>query len=259
MGIAKKNKLLSLLHSKGHFCYAGVMKLAILTDVHGNRFALEAVLRDIKANKPDSIANLGDQVWGAADPASAWTLQQSLGAVTVRGNTDEFMASNPNELSDGPRAWASWLREQLPASAPDMLGQLPLTQELADGEVVIAHGALHDTWEALLFDMSGGKVTPVSEQHLLTAANRFPDAKVFVVGHTHRELIRSMNGVTFINAGPVSRYLDGYAVARWVLLERRQGHWDVQFKRVGYDVTQAVAWAEQHSPFGPEEARLLRP
>jgi predicted phosphodiesterase len=83
----------------GQFCYAGVMKLAILTDVHGNRFALEAVLRDIEANKPDSIANLGDQVWGAADPAGAWTLQQSLGAVTVRGNTDEFMASNPSELS----------------------------------------------------------------------------------------------------------------------------------------------------------------
>jgi putative phosphoesterase len=235
------------------------MKLAILTDVHGNRFALEAVLRDIEANNPDAIANLGDQVWGAADPAGTWTLQESLGAVTVRGNTDELMTSNPSELSDGPRAWASWLREQLPASAPEVLGQMPVTQELAEGKVVIAHGALHDPREALLFDMSGGKVEPVDEEHLHAASSRFPDAKVFVVGHTHRELIRSINGVTFINAGPVSRYLDGYAVARWVLLECRQGHWDVQFKRVSYDVTQAVSWAEQHSPFGAEEARLLTP
>jgi predicted phosphodiesterase len=235
------------------------MKLAIFSDVHGNRFALEAVLHDIEAHKPDALANLGDQVWGAADPAGAWALQQTLGATTVRGNTDEFVASDLSTLSEGPRAWARWLREELPPSVPNVLGQLPLTEALAEGEVVIAHGALHDSWAALLFDMTSDTVEPAPEAQLADASKRFPKARVFVVGHTHRELLRSSRGVTFINSGPVSRYLDGYGVARWLLLERRDEHWNAQFRRVSYDVDQALNWAKRHSPFADEEARLLKP
>lgn len=235
------------------------MRIAIFSDVHGNRLALEAVLRDIEAHTPDAIANLGDQLWGAADPGGAWALQQSLGAVTVRGNTDEFLLQAPEALAEGPRAWASWLTTQLPESTAATLAALPLVQSLAEGEVVIAHGSLDDPWQALLFDLSGPAPRPREEQELLAAAQRYPQARVFVVGHTHRELLRSVGGLTFINVGPVSRYLDGYPVARWLLLEQQRGHWCVQFRRVSYDVAAAIDWAKAHSPFGDEEAALLAP
>ena len=65
-------------------------------------------------------------------------------------------------------------------------------------------------------------------------------------------------GVSFVNAGPVSRPRDGDPVARWVLLEERRGSWSVSFRRVPYDFEAAARWALEHSPIGEQEARQLR-
>lgn len=233
------------------------MKIALFSDVHGNRFALEAVLKDIEAARPNQIANLGDQVWGAADPAGAWALQQGLDAVQVRGNTDEMVSSHYDTLGERAHAYGSWLRSVLPYDATDFLAALPTNAKLADGEVVIAHGALHDTWEALLFDFGDKEPTPKTEEDLSSQAADFPNAKVFVVGHTHRELIRTVDGVTSINGGPVSRPFDKLPLARWTLLEKRGASWSVTFKRVEYDVAEALKWAQENSPYGEEETKLL--
>jgi predicted phosphodiesterase len=237
--------------------YTNVMRLAIFSDVHGNGFALEAVLNDLLTFKPDVIANLGDQVWGASNPHGAWSLLQQIQCVNVRGNTDEMISSKFDTLSEEAHAYASWLREQLPYDAPATLDKLPLTAELAEGEVVIAHGALHDPWEALLFEDRGQGVEPRSEKFLLEQATAFPKAKVFVVGHTHRELLRSTGGVTFINAGPVSRPMDHNPAARWLLLEKQHNNWNLSFHRVHYDVQAAANWALKNSPFGQPEAELI--
>ncbi len=231
------------------------MRIAILSDVHGNRFALEPVLEEVEAAGCELIVNLGDRVWGAADPAGAWERQQALGAVAVRGNTDEMVSSGFEELTD-LRPYAEWVRSLLPNDAPASLAALPLTAELAGGEVVVAHGALDDTWGALLYDLNSGEPRPA--EALAKAAEAFSKARVFVVGHTHRELLRAVRGVTFVNAGPVSRPFDGLPVARWLLLEKRSGAWSATFKRTPYDVEAAVAWALKHSPFGEQEEKLLR-
>jgi predicted phosphodiesterase len=231
------------------------MRIAILSDVHGNRFALEAVLREIEAAGCELIANLGDQVWGAADPAGAWELQQALGARAVRGNTDEMLSSGFEQLTE-MKPYAEWVRGLLPEDAPAKLAALPLAAELAGGEVVLAHGALDDTWGALLYDLSSAE--PRQAEALAAYAETHPQARVFVVGHTHRELLRTVRGVTFVNAGPVSRPFDGLPLARWLLLEERSGAWSATFKRTPYDLEAAVAWALEHSPFGEQEEKLLR-
>ncbi len=232
------------------------MRIAIFSDAHGNSFALEAVLNDLLKTKPDVIANLGDSVWGASNPHGAWQLLQQIQTVNVRGNTDELVSSKFDTLDEKSHAYASWIREQLPYDAPDFLGNLPITQELADGEVVIAHGALHDTWEALLFDLKTAE--PRKEAELLEQSKSFPNAKVFIVGHTHRELIRTTGGITFINNGPVSRPFDQHPAARWLLLEKQNNNWNASFKRVSYDVKSAINWAKKNSPFGEQEEKLLR-
>lgn len=68
------------------------MRLAVISDVHGNAFALDAVLREVRAAAPDLIVNLGDQAEGSADPARALEMQAELaaaGALEVRGNNEE--------------------------------------------------------------------------------------------------------------------------------------------------------------------------
>ena len=151
------------------------MRIAIFSDAHGNSFALEAVLNDLLKTKPDVIANLGDSVWGASNPHGAWQLLQQIQTINVRGNTDEMVSSKYDTLDEQSHAYASWIREQLPYDAPDLLGNLPITQELADGEVVIAHGALHDTWAALLFDLQTAE--PRKENELLEQVQVIPQCQ----------------------------------------------------------------------------------
>lgn len=231
------------------------MRLAILTDVHGNAYALEAVLTDIRSTSPDAVFNLGDTVWGGADPARAWALQQEFAPPTVRGNTDEMVAGWHGDRS---KEWQDWLKTQLPANVPGMLGALPTTFVAAGGEVLLAHGDLHNTWEALILHVEGGqsRVKPASE--LAESITDWPAARVVLVGHTHKEAVVCEGGVTFVNVGSVSRQFQGDPAARWALLEKRGAVWSVTFRRVEYDVEAAAQWALAHCFDGEREARHLR-
>lgn len=233
------------------------MRIAVFSDVHGNRFALEAVLRDIEAHKPDVLANLGDQVWGGADPAGAWQLQQESGAVTVRGNTDEFLRLPLGELG-GFRAFGEWLRAQLEPTVPAALTALPIVEELAGGAVVIAHGSFQNPSDALMLTREGDGARPATLAEMVERTSAYSKAKVFVVGHTHTEMLFARDGRTFVNAGAVSRQGYGDPMARWVVLEEYTGAWSVGFRRVSYDTEAAARWALAHCPIGEQEARQLR-
>ncbi|ANE43190.1 metallophosphoesterase family protein [Deinococcus puniceus] len=229
------------------------MRLAILSDVHGNGFALRAVLDDAQAASPDGLYNLGDTVWGASDPATAWALQAEFAPPTVRGNTDERMAG----MRGGKEEMRGWVASQLPADVAAHLGQLPTFVDVAGGEVRLAHGSPRDPWEALM--LSGEEERPATPAELRERLGEFAGA-VCVVGHTHSEMFRGIDGTSLVNVGAVSqRHTEGPPLARWLLLTRQHGHWNIEFRRTPYDVQAAAAWARANAPaeIGEEEAAWL--
>jgi len=224
------------------------MKIAVFTDVHGNRFALEAVLKDIAQVKPDLILNLGDGVWGSADPLGAWKLQQESGALEVRGNTDEYVMASPDS-SEGSQPYAQWLRGQLTPEVAAHLKTLPLNRTVLEGQILATHGTPNDPWTAFFNE---------SYQQQLGRLAPYPEVKVVLVGHTHNELLEVQDGISKVNVGAVSRQKDGDPWARWVLLEQNGTHFNVSFRRVEYDVDAAVGWILEHYPQGSREAEQLR-
>ena len=224
------------------------MRIAVLSDVHGNAFALRAVLDDIRAAAPDLILNLGDTVWGAADPGAAWALQAEFAPPSVRGNTDERVAG----LRDGKEDMRTWVRSQVPESLPAQLAALPVRLDVAGGEVRAAHGSPRSAWEDLMLTESpAGLTRPARFAELRERLDGFTadgGGQVCVVGHTHREMLAVVDGVTVMNVGPVSRQKDGLPLARWALLTRRDGQWTPEFRRTQYDVAAAAAWARAHAP-----------
>ncbi|GGJ76202.1 metallophosphoesterase family protein [Deinococcus aquiradiocola] len=233
------------------------MKVAVFGDVHGNRFALEAVAADIGRHRPDVWVNLGDQVFGGADPAGAFRLQQDLratyGVHEVRGNTDERLGQ---PLTDATEKCVTleWLHALLPPGAGAHVAGLPTTLTVAGGEVLAAHGTPHSAWTALLLD---GKAW-ADDALVLDRLGDTGRAKVVVVGHSHREHVRQVGAVSVVNVGAVSRQRDGSPLARWTLLEGEGDVWNVTLRRVQYDVQGAAAWAETHAPGGTREAAQLR-
>lgn len=233
------------------------MRVAVFGDVHGNRFALEAVVADIERQVPDAWVNLGDGLFGGADPAGAWTLQQRLkeehGVLEVRGNTDERLGETLSDTT-AKRAMLEWLHSVLPEGTGAYVAALPTSVTLADGAVLAAHGSPDSAWTYLLLDQKQW----ASDALVLERLGDIGPARVVLVGHSHQEHLRQIGQLTVVNVGAVSRQKDGSPLARWVLLEGEGDRWNVTFRRVAYDVEAAARWAEEHAYHGDKEARQLR-
>lgn len=237
--------------------------LAVITDVHGNACALEAVLREVRQASPDLTLNLGDQVEGSADPARACAMQAALGAVEVRGNNEEKLwpAGRRGALA---QQFGDWLGTQLGAAELKRLSALPLSARAAHGAVLACHGTPTSAWEMLLWQWqfqdaaTGEGFYRARDPRELLNMVRPLEAEVIVVGHTHRPGATLVGDTLVVNAGAVSDQVDGDPRARWTLLRRRGGHWSAEFRAVAYDVEAAVAWSRRHSPFGDFTADLLR-
>jgi predicted phosphodiesterase len=211
------------------------MRVAVLSDIHGNLPALDAVLRDVDRQGADVIVLNGDLADG---PMPVQTLDRlaALGdrAVWVRGNSDRWLvdAFDGNFLIPGldtsPSAeWFEWCAARLDRARRDLLADLPLTVTLdvdGLGPVAFCHASARDDNEYILVD------SPI--RHFREA---FADAQpTVVVGHTHMPFDRLADGRRVINAGSVGMQY-GHADAGWAILGP-----DVVLKRTPYDTDAAA-------------------
>jgi diadenosine tetraphosphatase ApaH/serine/threonine PP2A family protein phosphatase len=117
------------------------MRLAILTDLHANREAVESVLEHAAGQRIDRYALLGDFVGYGADPAWVVDLVRKMvaqGAIAVQGNHDLAVVQGASpQMRPDPRYVVEWTRARLDAAQIDFLASLPLTQEL--GELLFVH------------------------------------------------------------------------------------------------------------------------
>ena len=127
------------------------MRIALLTDLHANRQALEACLAHARLQNPDQYAFTGDFIGYGADPA--WVVQTVMdhvaqGAIAVQGNHDVAVTRPVRpQMHAEARAVLEWTREQLSAEQVAFLAALPLTQEL--GKLQFVHASAHEPgkWE----------------------------------------------------------------------------------------------------------------
>ncbi|MDB5045175.1 MAG: metallophosphoesterase [Deinococcus sp.] len=218
------------------------ISIAVLTDVHGNAFAAEEVIADIRKAQPDIIVNLGDQVWGQANPAAALELQLALNAVEVRGNNDERLILPTHQLTPAHIRLQAWLAHQLPERERERLATLPLTALLAEESVLAAHGTPASPWDSLLFTWDGQAFRQRSDHEVRERLDIPSSVEVVVVGHMHREEVRMLDGRLLINVGPLSFQNDGDPRARWALLTRRNNAWSVRHRRVAFNYQACAAW-----------------
>lgn len=236
------------------------LSVAILTDVHGNGLAVQAVADDIRRHAPDLVVNLGDQVWGQARPELALEVQLALGGVQVRGNNDERLRLPPGDsrLSPAHAALQTWLCQRLPASELERLAQLPTDALVADSEVLATHGAPGSPWDSLLWAWTAGgaEFWPRPDAEIEARLADVPWTPVVVVGHSHREQVREWGGRLLVGAGPVAHQTDGDLRACWTLLRRRRGVWQAEMRRVTYDWHAAARAVRVSGGPDPSEAAL---
>ena len=218
------------------------MKVAIISDVHGNRLALEAVLDDIAREGVDATLNLGDLVTGPLEPNWTADILMDLDIPTVRGNHDRVLIEKtPDELGPIDR----FAQEQMETRHRIWINDLPATMSLLD-DVFLCHGTptsdedpwLDGWWE-------GRKVTTPDEAYVTAKAEGF-DFPVLLCGHTHiPKAVRLKDGRLIVNPGAVGLQLNhGSPDARYATIERRDGKYYPSFHAVPYDHFAAARQAE---------------
>jgi putative phosphoesterase len=213
------------------------LRVAVISDIHGNIRALDAVLEEVARERPDRILVCGDVASGPF-PSDTLDRLMALGerASFICGNADREMVSaydsqlqfNPKE-TDPARLFASWCARLIDHKQRDFLASFQtkvVLDVLALGKVLFCHGSPRSDEEIIT------SLTPEQSLGKLLAG---VEEKVVVCGHTHHQFDRQMDRYRVINAGSIGMPYEGKPGAYWVLLGP-----GVDFRRTEYDVNRAV-------------------
>jgi putative phosphoesterase len=227
--------------------------LAVVSDVHGNVTALDAVVGDISRRSVDQVVHGGDLALMGPRPAEVIDRVRELGWAGVLGNTDELLWRPEEQARQRDRAprlatLLRWLFEAYASDTCERLGEerlawlqrLPV--ELRIGDVAIVHAAPGDLWRAPL---------PDAGDRELEATFRPLRTRIAVYGHIHRPFTRTVGAMTIANAGSAGMPWDGDPRASYLLVDDGE----VEVIRVTYDV-ESVA-RELLASGHPDAERLI--
>jgi predicted phosphodiesterase len=241
------------------------MRLAVISDVHGNLPALDAVLAAIAADGADRTVNLGDLLSGYVQPAATADRLIGLGLPTVRGNHErQVLTLAPESMGMADRIAA----DQITPGHREWLGSLPMTLEPAP-QVLAFHGTPTDDLQYLLHTVERNGVRPATTAEVQERVGDVSGYRLLLCGHTHTAgSLRLPGGPLVVNPGSVGwpAYRDdspyehemaaGSPHARYALVDDATGQWEAEFRSVAYPWERAAAFAES---FGrPDVAGALR-
>lgn len=227
------------------------MRIAIVSDIHGNLLALEAVLEDLKAQAPDVVVNLGDCVSGALWPEETAQLLIEKNWLTIRGNHDRQLFDRPLEEMGATDAFTLPL---LSNASREWLHALPATARLSE-EIFLCHATPTNDDLYLTEKVVGPKGHIPTEAEIREKLDG-ESAPVIFCGHTHiPRLIKLSTGQTILNAGSVGlpSYDDdrpnhhvmeaGSPHARYAIATKTGDTWDFTERMIEYDWDRAAQQA----------------
>jgi putative phosphoesterase len=211
------------------------MRIAIISDIHGNLTALEAVLADLRKRSPDLVVQGGDLPYGGCNPVEVVDRVAELGWPGIVGNTDEVLWSDEGlnhmratvpKLAPLMRIieqCAQATRKMLGASRIEKLRKLPA--EFRHEDLALVHASPSDLWKSPMDNADDETMEQVYGTLL---------ARTVVYCHIHRPFVRKLRGFTLCNSGSVGMPYDGDPRASYLLMDGNSA----SIQRVQYDTDQ---------------------
>jgi predicted phosphodiesterase len=225
------------------------MKIAVLTDIHANFVALQAVSAQIEAWGPDRVFMAGDLVNRGPRPAECLRFvqekMQSEGWQWVRGNHEDYVISQARKdiPHHGPHfevhKASYWTYQQLGCDV-SALKSMPFKQSLLDPgghEVRIVHASMRGLRDGIYPETSDTALEAKIKGN--SSASPVTPPAVFCVGHTHRPLVRRLDSTLVVNAGSAGLPFDGDTRPAYAQLTYHKGKWNAEIVRVEYDLQAA--------------------
>lgn len=209
--------------------------LAVLSDIHGNLPALEAVISDLKNFEVDHVIIPGDVI--SFGPFSRQTAETVIkkGWSTIRGNNEYFLVDY--KTSRAPAEWndpvqfapTAWLDRQFDQKLKTLVASWPDTLNLRFRDappIQVFHGTPIDPWDSLYWTLTDEEI-----EKLLCST----EAEYVICGHTHLPMDRQSGRWRIFNPGSVGVPLDGIFSASYMILEGNDRGWTPTFRRIPFD------------------------
>jgi putative phosphoesterase len=224
------------------------MRLALISDQHGNDVAFRAALEDVERLGVEEIVCLGDVVQGGSEPAQTLDRLASFSCKTVLGNADAFLlevpADSPEPVTERLLEVREWTLSQLGASHLEQIRSFaPVVRLELDGvSLLLFHGSPRSYDDVLLPELGGEALEPFLGH----------DATLLAGGHTHLQWTRRIGDALYVNPGSVGISYDRHAdplvlrpLAEWALVTVADGSVAVEFRQVPYAVEDVRDAAER--------------
>ena len=217
--------------------------IAIISDIHANLQALEAVLADLEALGVEEVIVNGDMVNRGPNNVAVVERLLALGYPMTLGNHDDLVRKWIDHDEDLPAAWfddpfwegTAWSAWQLDAAGyVDLFRALPMTLKVEPKDapsLLLSHGSPRHYREGY------GKF--LSDEDIAEIVQHYP-ADILIGSHTHRQMERHWGPYTVLNTGAVGAPFDGDPRAQYLLMRLQGNAWTPEFRAVNYDRTAAL-------------------
>lgn len=218
------------------------MRIAIISDIHGNAIALEAVLADIKQMGVDQIICLGDLANAGPFPSRCIDIVRDVADVVIQGNHELYVLGQhqPDDVGTSP-IWSGirWVQAQMRPDQMAYIQELPYSYNLVPEphrSTLFTHGSPKSQFLGFRSDY---------DDEAFAERMMGLDNLTLFVGHTHRMLFQRWSRSWIINVGSVGMSLDGTPEAKYGVATWENGHWQMTFRLVSYNVKQLMQAFEQ--------------
>lgn len=227
------------------------MRIAVLSDIHGNLLGLDACLTDLDSQGgADAVAVAGDLCLAGPKPKKVLQRLEEIGAACIRGNKDRVLFDDASDTAQQAAELAriAWTRRELGERWLSWLRELPFALRIGDNgnQLLIVHANPRNDDEHLW---------PDADEADLERLVGDEAAAVIAFGHLHLPYVRMWRGRLLVNVASAGVPKDGDPRACYAILTERDGGWEIKHRRVPFDVKKV---ATQLSDCGiPESGELI--
>lgn len=219
------------------------MRIAVISDIHANATAFEAVIKDIKQTGVDEIICLGDITTLGPQPRLCLEMVQNLGCKCIMGNHDAFMVDPQliHTYTDVPKILelVDWARKELSRDDLDFINGFNTSLKIQPDECcdwLFCHGSPTSHMADVLSFTLPDEMDTILQGH---------DLELMACGHTHIQMMRQHKGTLIINPGsiglPFREYVAGCRPeimlhAEYAVIEKKNNQTNINLKRIAYDL-----------------------
>ena len=231
------------------------MRIAIISDIHGNSIALPEVVKDIRNRGADTIINLGDSLYGPLDPKGTYELLVSNDIISLSGNEDRIILENLNKESDSETL--EYVKSQIDNPIIEWLKSLPF-HIVTDWDMYCCHGTPQSDTDYLLEKLVHDCIS-IREMHEIDKLLTNIIQNIVVCGHSHISNIVETNCRLIVNPGslglpaynddvPIFHRMQNYNPrANYAILNINGNSKSVERFSIDYDYRQAATLAMKNN------------